>query len=194
MKIRCLLVVAFAVCFQPANQAYQQAPDHLLDPFAPGWMLVDTNGDGIVDFVAGKVVVPDNPTAAENAAAADIAARLGFGSTGVTLPVVIKASEDRHDGPRIYVGASALPGHLSESLSPAYTQLLQPDEGGVFQFGGALVVAGHDDAGLLAAAEALSARVPYLWKVPGDKFTVIADTVKAKLIGSQKSHQGSPNA
>src|ERR1700722_14186903 len=123
MKIRCLLVVAFAVCFQPANQAYQQAPDHLLDPFAPGWMLVDTNGDGIVDFVAGKVVVPDNPTAAENAAAANIAARLGFGSTGLTLPIVIKASEDRHDGPRIFVGAAALPGHLSDSLSPAYTQL-----------------------------------------------------------------------
>jgi hypothetical protein len=161
--------------FLPANQAYQpQAPvvDHLLDPFATGWLLNDTNGDGIVDFVAGKVVLPANPTAAENAAAADIAARLGFGSTGLTLPLVISIDQDRKDGPRIYVGRS---GSVNYQLGA--------DEGGVFAVGGNLAVVGHDDAGLLAAAEAFAARAPYLWRVPGDKLSVLADAVKAKPVG-----------
>jgi len=156
--------------------------DHLLDPFATGWMLSDTNGDGIVDFVSGKIVVPPNPSAAENAAAADIAARLGFGSTGLTLPLVIPATQDRLDGPRILIGPAALPSHLS-GLASAYVQILQAGEGGVFQFGDELIVIGHDDAGLLAAAEALASRVPYLWKVPGDKLSVLTDAVKAQPVG-----------
>src|SRR5580704_8748329 len=89
-------LLLLAVCILPANQALQTPEaDHLLDPFSAGWMLSDTNGDGTVDFVSGKVVVPPNPTAAENASAADIAARLGFMSTGLTLPVVIPSTEDQ---------------------------------------------------------------------------------------------------
>src|SRR5437660_332320 len=59
------------------------------DPFATGWMLMDTNGDGIADFIEGKVVVPARPSAAENAAAANLAARLGYGTTGLTMPPAI---------------------------------------------------------------------------------------------------------
>ncbi|MGA3205265.1 MAG: hypothetical protein ABSF12_22445, partial [Bryobacteraceae bacterium] len=171
MTIRFRLLL-FAVLATPANQGFQ-APvvDRLLDPFAAGWMLADTNGDGIVDFVAGKVVVPANPSAAENAAAADIAARLGFSSTGLTPPLVIPANEDRHDGPRIFVGGISAPYPL------------QPEEGGVFAVDGNLALFGHDDAGLLAAAEAFSSRAPYLWKVPGDKLTALTDAVKAKPVG-----------
>jgi hypothetical protein len=167
-----LIVLAFAILFQPENQAYQTATDHLLDPFAAGWMVSDTNGDGIVDFVPGKVVVPANPSAAENAAAADIAARLGFASTGLTLPVVVSAAEVRGNGPRIFVGRSARVDYQ-----------LASEEGGVFKAGENLAVVGYDDAGLLAAAEAFAARSPYLWKVPGDKLTVLADVVKAKPVG-----------
>src|SRR3984885_13002484 len=127
-RIACLLLFLL-----PANKAYQASTneaDHLLDPFASGWMLSDTNGDGIVDFVSGKVVVPANPTAAENAAAADIAARLGFSSTGLNLPLVISAAEDRHDGPRIWIGSRAAPSRF-EGLMSGYGKLLQPEEGGV---------------------------------------------------------------
>src|SRR5215471_16296242 len=102
--------------------AYQSdAPrtDHLTDPFTAGWMLSDTNGDDIIDFISGKVVVPAHPTAAENAAAADLAARLGFATTGFTPPLVIGALENRSDGPRIYVGRDAVP---SNSLAIAAEQ------------------------------------------------------------------------
>ncbi len=97
-----LLLLAFS-----SMVAFQAPPNHLADPFATGWMVVDTNGDGIADFVAGKIVVPTQPTAVENAAAADLAARVGFATTGLTPPVVISAADDRADGPRIYIGGSA---------------------------------------------------------------------------------------
>jgi hypothetical protein len=150
--------------------ALPQAPTlHLPDPFANGWMLVDTNGDGIADFIAGKIVVPANPTAAENAAAANLAARLGYATTGLTPPVVITAADDRKDGPRIYI-----------NQDDALRAQLLPDEGGVFEIGGNLFVVGNNDAGLLAAAEAYASRAPYAWKVPGDKLPQAVGITYAK--------------
>ena len=60
-----LLALSSMVAFQPPVVTSSR----LADPFSTGWMLSDTNGDGVVDFVAGKVVVPASPSAAENAAA-----------------------------------------------------------------------------------------------------------------------------
>src|SRR5580704_17854985 len=153
-----LLLVVFSslIAFQP-----NPVPASLTDPFAAGWMVADSNGDGIVDFVPGKIVVPTHPSAAENAAAADIAARIGFASTGLTPPIVISADQDRNDGPRIYIGSR-----------PSSVEL-QPEEGGVFAVGGNLVIAGHDDAGLLAAAQAFASLAPYLWRVPGERLDAI---------------------
>src|SRR5579863_3661929 len=92
-----LLAAAFA--FQASAPA-----DHVADPFATGWMLADTNEDGIADFIHGKIVVPAQPSAADNAAAANLAARVAYGSTGLTPPLVVNASADTGDGPRIFVG------------------------------------------------------------------------------------------
>src|ERR1035438_7507482 len=112
------LVFLLTRCF-----AYQAPPapsaNRLTDPFATGWMLVDTNGDGIDDFVNGKVVVPASPTAAENAAAANIAARIGYGTTGLMPPLVVSADSGR--GPRIVIGKAPVD--------------LEKEEGGVFPAG-----------------------------------------------------------
>jgi hypothetical protein len=165
-------LLILAALFVPPNRAFQTtAPvsNHLLDPFAAGWMLSDTNGDGIADFVSGKVVVPAKPTAAENAAAADIAARLGFSSTGLTLPLVIPANEDRHDGPRI-----VLSGWPSDSD-------MQPGEAHVCSFGNDIYMWGdHED--IVFAAQAFASRSPYMWKVPGEKLSVLAEVVHAKPV------------
>jgi hypothetical protein len=150
-----MVLVSSLVAFQPRDM------NHLADPFAAGWMVADTNGDGVVDFVPGKIVVPDQPTAAQNAAAADLAARVGFATTGFTPPVVIRAAEDRGGGARIFIGRAA----------PVE---LESQEGGVFAVDGNLIVAGHDDAGLLAAAEAFAARAPYIWRVPGPRLGALA--------------------
>jgi len=182
IQSRCVCLVLLSLALQPVNQAFQPQTDRLFDPFSDGWMLRDTNGDGIVDFIAGKVVVPANPSASENAAAADVAARLGFASTGLTLPLVISSAEDRGDGPRIWIGRGAVPPRYS-ALAGQYADRLQSTEGGVFAVDGNLAVLGHDDAGLLAAAEAFASRAPYLWKIPGDRLTVLADAVKGKPVG-----------
>src|SRR5947209_8626206 len=50
----------------------------------------DTNGDGLADSIAARVIVPAEPTVEDIQAAANIAGRLGFETTALTLPVVLK--------------------------------------------------------------------------------------------------------
>ena len=164
----CLLALSSLIAYQPDASK----PGHLADPFAAGWMLSDTNGDEIVDFISGKVVLPAHPTAPQNAAAADLAARLGYATTGFTPPVVIAAGEDRSDGPRIYVGRDSVPSKYSEMVA-GYSDRLLPTEGGVFAVADDVVVLGRDDAALLAAAEAYAARAPYIWRPSGEKIAAI---------------------
>lgn len=163
-----LLAVAFA--FQTPPPA--AAPDRVADPFATGWMLADTNGDGIADFVNGKIVVPDQASAAHNSAAANLAARIAYGSTGLTPPLVIPASADTGDGPRFYIG-KPIPGIT-----------LETGEGAIGSLAGNLALFANDDAGFDAAAEAYSARAPYQWRVPGDRLSLIADAVRAAAPGA----------
>jgi hypothetical protein len=171
----CVIALLFAAAF-----AYQApVPSRLADPFANGWMLADTNNDGIADFIAGKIVVPAQSSAAENAAAANLAARIGFGSTGFTPPLVIAAGTSAPDGPRIFVGTGA------QSLVA-----LEKGEGGIFATGANLAILGADDEGLLAAAEAYSGRAPYLWKVPGEKLSAVSEVLGAntELVGVTYLH------
>ena len=167
------LALAGAFAFQTPPAA--GPVDRVADPFATGWMLVDTNGDGIADFISGKVVVPTNPSAAENAAAADIAARLGFASTGLTMPLVVMSDASLGNAPRIQVEKAP---YSSRDLA-TIAALLEKQEGGVFLVDGNLAVIGTDADGLLAAAEAYSARAPYQWRVPGDKLSAIAEAVRS---------------
>ena len=174
-----LVAVALAFAFQePA------APD-VADAFATGWMLADTNGDGINDFINGKIVVPAQPTAAENAAAADLAARIGFETTGMTPPLVVTTATAANPSPRIWVGRGAVPAAASGELAT-----LEKGEGGVFAIGGGLAVVGSDDDGLLAAAEAYAARAPYVWRVPGEKLTAIAEVVRGASPGADVTLAG----
>jgi hypothetical protein len=168
------LTLACAFAFQTPPAAVAPV-NRVADPFATGWMLIDTNGDGIADFISGKVVVPTNPTAAENAAAADLAARLGFATTGLTMPVVVMSDASLGTAPRIQVEKAP---YSSRDLA-TIAALLEKQEGGVFQVDANLAVIGTDGEGLLAAAEAWSARAPYQWRVPGDKLSAIAEAVRS---------------
>jgi Zinc carboxypeptidase len=179
-----VLALSSLIAFQPAASL-----NWLTDPFSAGWILADTNADGVIDFVAGKVVVPSRPSAAENAAAADIAARLGFGSTGLTPPVVISADEDRAAGPRIYVGRGAVPSRLSATADEVANKL-QADESGVFALEGNLAVFGHDDSGVLAAAEAFAARAPFVWRVPGETLSAIVQVINQSISGASAQITG----
>jgi len=179
-----LLIIVCAYAFQRAPTQAADSAGSVADAFATGWMLVDTNGDGIADFVNGKIVVPARPTAAENAAAANLAARLGFGTTGLTLPIVLNAAANASSGPRIWIGKDAVPAQLSAELA-ALAPKMDPEEGGVFALGGNLAIAASDDRGLAAAADAYAARAPYQWKIPGDKLEAIATAIGSgtQLVG-----------
>ncbi len=168
-----LLAVGGALALRSQRAPAPQPPEApLADAFATGWMLADTNGDGLPDFINGKIVVPENPTATENAAAADFAARLGYGSTGLTPPLVV----DRPEGaPRLLVGRAA-----QDPLAGR----LEKDEGAVVAEGANLAVIGNSDAGLLAAAEGYASRAPYQWRVPGEKLATLPAALRAAASGA----------
>ncbi|MGO9966245.1 MAG: M14 family zinc carboxypeptidase [Bryobacteraceae bacterium] len=173
-----LLLLAAAV----AAFAFQTAPTgRVADAFALGWLLEDTNGDGIADILNGRIVVPASPSAAQNTAAANLAARAAYGTTGLTPPVVIAADEDSGGGPRIWVGKEAVPSSTAAGLA-AFS--LAADEGGVFAIAGNLALIGSSDAGLLAAADAYSARAPYLWRPSGEKLAAITEVLREVAPGA----------
>ena len=176
-----LLAVASVAAFAFQSSPAAAPSDRVADPFALGWFLEDTNGDGIADVLNGKIVVPASPSAAQNAAAANLAARAAFGATGLTPPVVVSADQDQGDGPRIWVGQEAVPASAAAGLA-AFP--LATDEGGVFAIGGNLAVIGANDGGLLAAADSYSARAPYVWRPSGEKLAAIADVLREVAPGS----------
>ena len=177
------LALAVTCAFSLQQPSAEAPPDRITGSFAMGWMLTDTNGDGIPDMINGKIVVPTHPSAAENTAAANLAARLSFGSTGLTPPLVISAIDDAGSGPRIWVGRGAAPPSVAADLA-RLSNGLDTQEGAVFSLGDNLAIVAGDDAGLLAAAEAFSARSPYQWRVSGDQLSDIADAVRAAVPGA----------
>ena len=66
-------------------------PRMLSDPRAFG--VQDRNGDGVFDAIAARIYVPDDATAEELAAAANLAARLAFETVSMDLPIGFPVSE-----------------------------------------------------------------------------------------------------
>jgi hypothetical protein len=146
----------------------------------------DTNGDGIADSVAARVIVPAHPTIAEAAAAANLAARLGFETSALTLPLVLTDAATVPSGTLPIVigrGNAALRTLAGDSVR---LQKLTPGQGLIAAVRGtnggtAVVVAGPDDEGTLAAANELAARLPRLWNMTGITLPALEDQVGAYL-------------
>jgi hypothetical protein len=158
-------------------------------------MLADHNGDGRIDAVHARIVLRRDASHAEQLAAINIAARLGFETMSLAPPLAVVEDEA---GPwpaqacPIVVGSArgairALERDgrpLLQPLSPGQGLLqLLPAHGSVPQ---GLVVAGGDDEGLAAAAALLSSRLPYLWHVGANRptFDDLAADIRAWLAGS----------
>jgi hypothetical protein len=109
---------------------------------------------------------------AESLGAAQIAARLGLETTGITLPLTRVADKvrtpEREPSPILIGRSNALVERLVK-IGKARTDDLKPGEGVVqivskaFGNATATVVAGADAAGTDAAASYLARRVPYVW-------------------------------
>src|SRR5436190_14015028 len=92
----------------------------------------DTNGDGLADAVAARVIVPASPALDDVEAATNLAARLGYETTALTLPLVLR-DNDLADaaaiGVPILVGRS---NRFVQRLADAHTidlSTLKPGQG-----------------------------------------------------------------
>ena len=88
-----LLVVAATAVTRTAPG--DTAPASLSDFFTPGVVFQDRNGDGTIDFVDVRIVVPEQPSSAELAAAADIGGRLGYETSAMNLPLAVAKGDLR---------------------------------------------------------------------------------------------------
>ena len=209
---RRLLLPAIALAFicplaGAARRADPPAPSAALsDLFKSGTALQDRNGDGFVDFVDARIVLPEHPAAGELAAAADVAARLGFETSAMNLPVVRlpvpRPAEGKPDttdtagssrtgpaeglAPQIFIGAKSLAGSgvSADTIGGAG---LKPGDGLVaaFTVSGrpAVAVLGADESGIGAAAVMLAGHLPYVWDQKGPTTDKIAGEVKQFLAG-----------
>jgi hypothetical protein len=163
-----------------------------------GGAVADVNADGLADSVTARVVVPATATAEDIEAAANIAGRLGYETTSLSLPLVLRDTEAAVAEVRlpILVGRqNALVRNLAER-GAIDLEALQPGQGLVAlvasAIGGrpAIVVAGGDDAGTLAAGTQVAARLPRLWNMSGMTLGAIEQQIPAYL--AKHGISGSP--
>jgi hypothetical protein len=165
--ILALLTVTIAVLPLQRQQAAPEPLFGLETIFEDGLLLQDRNGDGHIDHVAAHLSLGSAPSDRDVAAAANVAARLGFETAAMNLPLTTAT-----EGVTIAVGRSATaqlaipPDRLGADLEPGVGVAAVLDR----EAGPALVVTGGDDVGTAAAALALAARAPHLWDPDGPTF------------------------
>ncbi len=155
----------------------------------------DTNGDGIADDVAARIVLPAGPSRQDVQAATNIAGRLGFETTAATFPLMVRDAEPLPGGciPVLVGTTNRLTKELAgrglvdlSALTPGRGIItVAPLPGGA----DALVISGADDEGTLAAANVFAARLPRLWSATGVTIRGIEDqvVVYARAAGVQAS-------
>lgn len=186
--------VALAWCLTSASsqvpRAAAEAPRDLAGVFSRGAFLRDQNGDGLIDGIAAKIVIPAQGTPEDLAAASNIAARLGFESSAFTPGLGVLDREIQSEvgaTPLILVGgANSLVRRLAAEKK-IDLEGLAPGQGVValvpaaFGEAPALVVAGADPAGTLAAGVAAAARLPYVWQLRGDSLPSVLASLQRFL-------------
>lgn len=148
--------------------------------FRTGAFLQDSNGDEVIDFVAAGIVLGDTPSLDEIAAASDIAARFGFETMAMDLPVRRQSAE----GPIVAIGPAGLQ-RAGVNASSLDTRPLTAGQGLValttINNRQVVAVTGGDAAGVRAAAAALAGRLPYVWIPKGATLDKVADAVSDTL-------------
>ena len=186
--------LAFALFLaRPSSASAQNAADSTVPPgdirdvFATGYMLEDRNGDQVMDFVNVSILLPATPGEAHVAAAANLAARLGYETSAMNLGLTETggAGSSRFDVPVILIGEGA--GGINEPLDDP-TARLAPGQGAIsflpegerFSRGG-IRITGYDATGLIAAADYASGRYPSIWGIEGDSYSDVAERIATFL-------------
>ena len=107
-SVRVGFIFLCAVLVQGAGE-YQASPTGSLagldSLFTTGPVFQDRNGDDVVDYVRATIILGDSPSTSDVAAAADIAARLGYETMAMDLPV---STDLNTEGLGILVGSAAV--------------------------------------------------------------------------------------
>jgi hypothetical protein len=174
--IGCVLAGAIGIG-GPAPHAQATDVLDLITLFDPSTGAVrDTNGDGLPDTIAAKVIVPAKPAHEDVEGAATIAGRLGYETSAMTLPVVVRDSEVSQPASialPILVGRENQFVKLLASQGALHLDALKPGQGLIAVVrsplggGDGVVAVGADDEGTLAAANELGARLPRVWGMNG---------------------------
>ncbi len=178
MTTRPLWLVLAAFLGMSGGLAAQEAPFDLTGVFDLGGVVVDTNGDGFPDRVDASLLLGPAPTPAETVAAAEIAARLGFETMAMDLPVARGRSTD---GITIVVGRGGLAeaGLASPGVDPAS---LDAGEGVVATHEESgrrwLLVLGGDDDGLRAAARMFAGVLPHTRTLSAPTLADVRDDIE----------------
>jgi hypothetical protein len=148
----------------PAPAAAQQPPPDLAALFDLGQLVLDTNGDSVPDLLHASFVLDSIPTLTETIATAEIAARLGFETMALDLPLTRGVVGGEDPPIPIVIGRGALAGAAltDPGIDPTSLDLgegvvhVHDEDGRTW-----LLVQGGDDAGLLAAARLLAGVLPH---------------------------------
>jgi Zinc carboxypeptidase len=193
---------ALLAVFLTAGPGSRAAPPPAESPtltmlFGPAGVVRDTNGDNIPDAVAARIVVPAAPTVKEIQAATNIAARLGFETSALTLPLVVRDSDaqltnagtGRESPLLVLIGRSnALVSKLAERGAIDLKPLI-PGQGMIAAVnapagsGVSVVIAGADDQGTLSAANEFASRLPRAWNMTGITLTGVEEQLAKYLKG-----------
>jgi len=162
--------------FRGGVQADARAGRSLTAIVGPQSLTRDTNGDGLADTVAARVIVPASPTLGEVEAATNLAARLGYETTALTLPLVVRDDDVAQPG---QIGVPILVGRTNRFVQQLVSAqaldlgALKPGQGLIAAVaaplggGDGLVVVGGDDEGTVNAGVELAARLPRVWGMSG---------------------------
>ena len=146
----------------------------LSDVFHLGKGILDLDHDGLAERISLCIVIPDEPSAFEIAAASDIAARANFDSLVVDFSLVKKESDfDMNSSSThpILIGSNLDAVKKWAKRENISLDELKKDQGYVSLFSdnsqsGIVVVAGSEEA-LLHTAREFFLRWPYLWDIWG---------------------------
>ncbi len=185
----CALIVLLAV----VTASGYDKPIAPADPAFPGiteafslteGVVRDTNGDGLADQVAARIVVSAKPAPEDVLAAVNIAARLGYETLSMDFPIVIR--EDRLTRAQ-EIALPIVVGRDNSTIRRLVKQGvidLEPLKAGQglialvpSPLGGpdGLAIVGGDNEGTLTAALEFAARLPRVWAMTGITLQGIQD-------------------
>ena len=186
--LRVLLAFTAAAAAPPNSLALaaQETPD-LATLFELGALVLDTNGDSVPDLVNAALILGDEPSAAVLAAGAEVAARLGFETMAMDLPLS-RTPEDAQIAIVVGRGGLAAAGLRSPGIDPASLDsgegavAVREEEGRTW-----VLVVGGDDEGLHAAARLFAGVLPHTRTLSTAKLDRVrddlAETIEAGGVG-----------